>query len=268
MQPPAAVASRKAGPVAHENRAGKQTESATPQPATANRQPVRPPSHVIPEPVSAIPPAPAVAPPARPRVTGMRSAAEAALPVAPQPPRGREPQPAAAPPHPPVAPKESPETLLAQSWERHSNRLGELHPEAAPEVARKPEPGEIPYDAATRMSGLKNLIFSLGLKNLHQTADAGEPEAEAPPPVEPVRERPAYTRPYTPIPQHAARKESDSASPTLVTAPPEILPPQPMVEKTGKQHHTPSNSSSHFDFRDTYDDVEILPSWRGQYRRK
>jgi hypothetical protein len=118
------------------------------------------------------------------------------------------------------------------------------------------------------MSGLRNLIFSLGLKNMHQEEDERELAAEPPPPVEPVRQRQVHTQPYAPMPQVPPRRESESASPTLVTAPPEFLPPKPLEETAENEHRVNGKSTSRRDRRDTYDDVQILPSWRGQYKRK
>jgi len=191
------------------------------------------------------------------------------------PTRGREPQPATVPPPvAAVAPPFIPETVPPQSWERLPNHPADPQPIPAPEAARTPEPQETQYNAATRMTGLKNLIFTLGQKNMHQSREAGEQPAErpvappvaAPPPqVEPIRQRPAYPRAHAPVPP---RREPEINSPTLVTAPPEFLPPKPMVERTEKEHTSAGNSTSRRDRRDTYDDVEILPSWRGQYKKK
>jgi hypothetical protein len=41
-----------------------------------------------------------------------------------------------------------------------------------------------------------------------------------------------------------------------------------MVERTDKEHVPAGNSTSRRDRREAYDDVEILPSWRGQYKKK
>jgi capsular polysaccharide biosynthesis protein len=49
----------------------------------------------------------------------------------------------------------------------------------------------------------------------------------------------------------------------MVTAVPEFLPPR----KTGETKRDP-DAASRRDRRDTLDDVSVLPSWRGQYRRK
>jgi hypothetical protein len=40
------------------------------------------------------------------------------------------------------------------------------------------------------------------------------------------------------------------------------------VEKTDKENSALNGGTSRRDRRETYDDVEILPSWRGQYKRR
>jgi hypothetical protein len=83
-----------------------------------------------------------------------------------------------------------------------------------------------------------------------------------------VHERPAYPHAYTPMPQPPVRNDSFYASPTLVTAPPEFLPPKPLVETTDKERSKASAAKGRRDRRDSFDDVEILPSWRGQYKKR
>jgi hypothetical protein len=115
------------------------------------------------------------------------------------------------------------------------------------------------------MTGLKNLIQTLGMKNPPRPP---EPVPVTPLPVEPVQQRPVYPRAAAPIPQAPTWKNEPSPSPTLVTAPPEFLPPKPLVEKTDKENSALNGGTSRRDRRETYDDVEILPSWRGQYKRR
>ena len=117
------------------------------------------------------------------------------------------------------------------------------------------------------MTGLRNLIQTLGMKAPPQPPEAVEPVAQAARPPEPVQPRPADPRTPPPVPHAPVRRNEPSASPTLVTAPPEFLPPRPMVEKEEKEHPS-THASTRRDRRDTYDDVEVLPSWRGQYKRK
>ncbi len=175
-------------------------------------------------------------------------------------------------PVPPVSPN-TPQAPWAESWKRVAPRQDEVAAKAAQEETHGTEQEETPYDAATRMSGLRNLIFSLGLKNPQPAEEPMEHPAPAPLPVEPVRERPAYERPVyaraaEPMPQAPVRKGPVSVSPTLVTAAPEILPPRPAGEAEDGERTRENTGTTRRDRRDAYDDLQILPSWRGQYRKK
>jgi uncharacterized protein involved in exopolysaccharide biosynthesis len=176
------------------------------------------------------------------------------LPAEPaQQTRVREPQPV--PPQPAApAPKYSPP---APSWEQATGRLDSIHPEPTQEA-------ESPSEAANRLSGLRGLIFSLDMKNRHKSADGMEQEASAEPSVEPLNERPAYAHTYTPIPENPVRREAARDSSAQVTAAPEFLPPKPPAEETTSE----PKGSGRRDRRDAYDDVDILPSWHGQYRKR
>jgi hypothetical protein len=190
-------------------------------------------------------------------------------PEPPQPDRVREPQPAAPPPAS-DEPTRYPETPRVESWERVSNRLDDFQPETAPEAAREPETEETPYNAATRMSGLRNLMFSLGLQNLHKAAKPEDEGAESAPQPGRETERQVNARSFaaSSAPVSLSRSGESNTSPTLVTAPPEILPPEPTSDKTDKGRSWSSKGKARRDRRDAYDDVEILPSWRGQYKKK
>jgi hypothetical protein len=122
-------------------------------------------------------------------------------------------------------------------------------------------------DAATRLSGLRNLLFSLGLKNLNRQGEPEGQEPEEPLSQEEVAARQAYARSYQPV-QHPPVREYAGASPARVTAAPEFLPPQPEAEEPQQEHSWSNPSTSRRDRRDAYDEVQILPSWRGQYKKK
>ena len=203
----------------------------------------------------------------------------------PQPARGRDPQapsfvsPAARPPEttepssavptPPVA--QAPQSAWSepplQSWQQAPQRP----PLDPPRLLREPpaapvSPGESSSDAAKRMSGLRNLILSLGLKKVDQSAEANQPAAEQPEAVQQRPLRPAYPGPVAPAAAAPAPPQTAESSPILVTAPPEILPPKPEAEE--KSTKSSRRAGARLDRRDTWDDVEILPSWKGQYPRK
>ena len=156
----------------------------------------------------------------------------------------------------------------AESWKRVAPKQDELEHHAVQEETREADPEGTPYDAATRMSGLRNLIFSLGLKNAQSGEEVAEPAPQTPPPVLPVHERPVFDRSYAPAPHAPGRSETASAQPTIVTAPPEFLPPRTVQVDTVKESMGPTAATNRRDRRDTFDDVQILPSWRGQYRTR
>lgn len=154
-------------------------------------------------------------------------------------------------PQPVEAPKHSPQAPPAPSWEQIASRLEAMRSEPAQEA-------EPPYQAEDKLSGLRGLIFSLGAKNAHNPPDEMTQEAFVEPPAEP--ERPAYARTYTPMPDTPVRPEAAKDAPAHVTAAPEFLPPKPPAEENRK--------GSHRDRRDAFDDVDILPSWHGQYKKR
>jgi hypothetical protein len=255
----AAGASAKVGQVSPADGTQAQAESTAPQvPVTAAQHPVRMGSTLITD----LPPSSATTPPAR--------ESDSPVPGDSQPFIG---------PHLQPSPRQQAHPGLHS--EHSSIRSNGPQSETPPDQAPNLEPEDIQYNTATRMSGLRNLIYSLGQRNLQKTQHAGQREAEAPAPskppeppeppepLEPPHQRPAFARPQPPISQAAPRwADAEPPSPTLVTAPPEFLPPRPLAEKEEKGRSTSSHSHSRRDRSETYDDVEILPSWRGQYKRK
>jgi uncharacterized protein involved in exopolysaccharide biosynthesis/Mrp family chromosome partitioning ATPase len=162
-----------------------------------------------------------------------------------------------------------PQTAWAESWKRVSPSQNEIQNKPAPAESQEAELAEAPYDATTRMSGLRNLIFSLGLKNSPAAETAVEPVSQPSPAVEPVHERPVYDSTYSQSEQMPVREETGAKSATVVTAPPEILPPRVFEVETDNDRTRNNAAAARRDRRDAFDeDVQILPSWRGQYRKK
>jgi len=290
----AAVSKTQAEPVSKEVSAPVKSEAALPKPPA--EAPFRASSPVFSE-LAGLPPQQAPVEPWAPKISRIEDLAQSApLPVSPYasrpfapekplvqpgdfplPVRGREPQTpvekpfsasdfaAAVRPQPaPQASASYAQSPWAESWKRVAPKVEDTPPQTAPEELAELAPEETPYDAATRMSGLRNLIFSLGLKNAQQAEDAAEhPNAPAPP-AEPVHERAVYAQVSTPIPEAPAEREAYSAPSTRVVASPEILPPRTIEVATD----TTSAGTTRRDRRDAYDDVQILPSWRGQYKKK
>jgi hypothetical protein len=114
--------------------------------------------------------------------------------------------------------------------------------------------------------------LSLGTKNLNMPAEGRERSAEIPPYQEQMQ-RLAYGQSYpeqthSPFMQNSGRRDAAAASPRLVTAPPEFLPPKTVADADDDEQGRKGSSIGRRDRRDAYDDVEILPSWRGQYKKK
>ncbi|MFP5235164.1 MAG: hypothetical protein ACLGSD_04625 [Acidobacteriota bacterium] len=201
-----------------------------------------------PEPQS---PAPS-APPAHAAVSAMETA-----PASTQPAAGEEPaeQVASKPPMAGANPAAIQELALQT---RSSAPEGDLR--------------EVPYSAA-RLGGLRNLLVSLGLRSLSKDAELREAETAEPriarAPERPA-ERPVYAEPLAPL-ATAAAAEVPMADPVEVVATPEFLPPRPMTEiaeKEPEMEQVRPASPARNNRRDSSDDIETLPSWRGQYRKR
>jgi hypothetical protein len=169
-------------------------------------------------------------------------------------------------------------TALEQLGKAHAlhTRLGlwetELAGEGGKETAVAAE--ETARATPSRLSGLRGLFLALGLKEEKhaapeasetETAPAPQPERAvfvqdfAPVPAPPEQTVPAQT--FVPVPEHEPLFAADSGngarkdSTRRVTAEPEFLPPKPL-------------KPAHRDRSEAFDDVQILPSWRGQYKGK
>jgi uncharacterized protein involved in exopolysaccharide biosynthesis len=158
------------------------------------------------------------------------------------------------------------------SWQ--TELAGEGDEETATAVAAE----EKAHATPSRLNGLRGLFSALGLKEMghlapmaSEAAPVPAPQQErtvsvqtaqapaAPVPAPPVPAVPARTVAPIPEPKPAfAATAGDSSreySTRRVTAEPEFLPPK--LEKPTRR-----------DSRDAFDDVQILPSRRGQYKRK
>jgi len=150
-----------------------------------------------------------------------------------------------------------------------SDRLSDLKPEPAYVDAN--DSSVAPYPSAHRIGGLRGLAFSLGKKHLHTMPEASQQVADLRPPLVshpmPAPDRPVYEHSYATIPQAPVPQKKPSASPAHVTAQPEILPPTPPEEEEKEQSRA-SKNTTHWDRRDADDDVDTLPSWHGQYKKR
>jgi uncharacterized protein involved in exopolysaccharide biosynthesis len=110
-------------------------------------------------------------------------------------------------------------------------------------------------DRTSRLSGLRNLLFVLGVKDLQSGEESSEPHSGRRSDFDLRNER------------TVADSSVGGASPRLVTAPPEFLPPKPVVIEFDKAEARLGESSMRQDRRPAADRVEILPSKRGQYKK-
>jgi hypothetical protein len=104
-------------------------------------------------------------------------------------------------------------------------------------------------------------LFVLGVKDSHSGEDAEEHDAGGRSSIDFRSERT--------VEESSARAAADvgGASPRLVTAPPEFLPPKSQVIEFDKAEARVGESSTRQDRRPAADRVEILPSKRGQYKK-
>jgi uncharacterized protein involved in exopolysaccharide biosynthesis len=120
--------------------------------------------------------------------------------------------------------------------------------------------------AASRLSGLRTLMTSLGVKNLHKELEQRKTQPE----LEPVAERP-IERPVFAQPESTAAPTNESIAMPVreVTARPEIIPPRVAIEHVERESDLRrAVKSPRISRWDTPDDVDILPSKRGQYRKR
>jgi uncharacterized protein involved in exopolysaccharide biosynthesis/Mrp family chromosome partitioning ATPase len=149
-------------------------------------------------------------------------------------------------------------------------RASELETTLAPEspaFASEADPEELPYSAASRLGGLRNLLTTLGIKNLHMEAEFRKihPESEAPR-VERLPERAVFAQPDTPA---GFVEEPNAPAPAVVVARPEIIPPRLNVEPAEREQDMARPvKSPQVNRWDSPEDVDTLPSRRGQYRKR
>jgi len=238
-------------------------------------------------PAQALSTVPEAEPAPSPRVARGRGAARRTAPVPTTP---NPSQPATPPPPSSAAPSASPETATApprrpvpisppsaepaQSMEElfpapqvnaPAGRLTPTPPPPSPPVSAGPLPEEAVserddagYSAASRLGGLRNLLVSLGRRSLNENGETAEhPDIE--PRFERATVRPAYADEPPPSPEAPA-----NGATARLTAQPEFLPPKPMVEveKDVVRTNPPRRDKA------DSDEIQTLPSWRGQYRKK
>lgn len=119
-------------------------------------------------------------------------------------------------------------------------------------------------DRTSRLSGLRNLLFVLGVKDPNH----------GPQPDQGREDNSGFDDNASLRPERAATASTKdapgdpwNASPRRVTAAPEVLPPKPVVLQFDRDNSYTGDSPTRLDRRDSSDRVDILPSKRGQYRK-
>jgi hypothetical protein len=159
--------------------------------------------------------------------------------------------------------------------------------EAAPEEVREPDHEVKPNEPESRLNPLRGLSFSLGLKNLGKARGVVAREETSPLPLQSEVERTGITRSFTPFAEpvpvvvEIAEPVPVAAIPVETKAPiasqkevrevttlPEFLPPKEFIPIRDREEGRESGLTSRSDRRDAYDDVQILPSRRGQYKKR
>ena len=124
-----------------------------------------------------------------------------------------------------------------------------------------------PADRTSRLSGLRNLLFVLGLKNRRSGKDSTEQQASEGPKSD-VKDT-FRTEQSIATEQSVAEdspRTAGEASPQLVAAPPEVLPPGPVVIEFDHADERKGESSGP-DRHPSDDHIATLPSKRGQYKK-
>ena len=112
-------------------------------------------------------------------------------------------------------------------------------------------PDNASANTSSRLSGLRNLMYVMGVKNLQDgEGQNGQTGAQAATDAE-----------------EQAQRGADEASQRLVTAQPEFLPPKPVVFEIDEVDGAVGEYPTRQDRSAAADGVEILPSQRGQYKQ-
>jgi hypothetical protein len=197
----------------------------------------------------------------------------------------RRPEPPAPPVGLPRRPIQDPAPARLQEWEDFAASAASK-PEAPRPVEKRSEPRREPGTdtQVSQLGSLRDASFAAALKNLTRPASDSAQRpiiVDLPPSNLEVERAPStharFDEPLIPgkgmagsasrtsIP-HPDRART-APSTTLVTAQPEFLPPKSDAEAEGKAAKKGSTPTRQ-DRRDSADDVEILPSWRGQYKKR
>jgi uncharacterized protein involved in exopolysaccharide biosynthesis/Mrp family chromosome partitioning ATPase len=201
----------------------------------------------------------------------------------PEPPPAHQPLPVAAVPQPVAVPPRS-EPVPSPRFDSAPPPAQAVAPpvqarEAAPDLApvvdnavaagktHEADLESTSSHVASRFDGLRNLVTVLGLKQMHQTEVPHEPAPKSAPKADRFDKLSVFERAFVPAPEPVSASMA-SASPRLVTAQPEFLPPQPIVYTPAVDRRSEDRAIDRPDRRRADDEVRVLPSKRGQYKRR
>ena len=128
-------------------------------------------------------------------------------------------------------------------------------------AARASDRDDAGYVPVSRLGGLRHLLVALAR---HSLIKDGDTEAESD--MEPRFER-AQSRSASPDSHAAAGDAAESGTSTRLTAQPQIISPPKVMVEVEKEKEPVRPTPPRRDNRDN-DEIQTLPSWRGQYRKK
>ena len=194
----------------------------------------------------------------------------------------------------PPAPPALPEAAQAEVRRNEPEIARDPLPPGKPPEKPEQNPDLTPYPIGSRLSSLRGLLFTLGLKDLGKARGSDPEDAQSLQTIETDMDRTSLFRTFTPFaePAPAPIPASPAASPAVpvpgpapgpvliehpktvsetamrVTAQPEFLPPREFIPMKDREATRETPSSTRGDRREEFDDLQILPSQRGQYKKR
>lgn len=126
------------------------------------------------------------------------------------------------------------------------------------------EDNDLPYSAAARLGSLRNLFGPSKLHNLHREVQARTPSPASAERAERDAHAPLNSGTY-PAPT-ADKLGTDPYAVRVIALPEFLLPPRPDADTEPPKE--PLRAVPTPPRRDAPDEIETLPSWRGQYRKR
>lgn len=157
----------------------------------------------------------------------------------------------------PVTP--GPAEPSAEAWMTSTAQPGSLGTDLQNGPTEEEDFGHPP----SRLSGLRNMLVSLGRRSLIEDEDGADQAG-----TEPRFERATVRPVYHDAPTAETEPSGQASAPVRVTAPPEFLPPRPSAEAEKEKEPLRPTPPVPRRERESPEEVQTLPSWRGQYRKK